>query len=71
MYLVVGINKEQEVIIAKSDTKPTKKYLSLVKEEIGCETNVNVYTFKLPVTIDDLVSVLGDDIAHTVFHFCS
>ena len=71
MYLVVGINKKKEVIIAKSDTKPTKKYLSLVKKEIGGETNVDVHTFQLPVTIDDLVSLLGDDIAHTVFHYCS
>ena len=69
MYLVVGINKESDdLIINKCDTKPTKSFLSLVKQEIGDEDNVKVHIFKFPVTMVDLVSVLGDDIAHTVFH---
>ncbi len=71
MYLVVGINKEKEIIISKCDAKPTKNYLSLVKQEIGNKNSVKAHIFKFPVTMNDLVSVLEDDIAHTVFHFCN
>ena len=72
MYLVVGINKQSDdLIINKCDTKPTKKHLSLVKKEIGGEDNVEAHIFTFPVTMANLVSVLGDDIAHTVFHFCN